>query len=394
LAKNLNILHLVQEYAPAIGGMSEVVKQLSERLVSMGHSVTVATGINTERKSDIINGVKIISFSITGNYVMGYKGNTKEYEDFLLNSKFDVVTLFAAQQWATDIALPILTKIQGKKVFVPTGFSYFYNPIYSSYYEKMKVWMKQFDANVFLSNDYRDINFAKENSITKNYLIPNGAAEEEFDKPIEIDIRKKLNIPENSFLILHVGSFTGAKGQPEAVKIFLKANIPNAVLLLAGHKNNLFRKLFTSHYRFILLNLKKIFKRKKIIITELNRQETIDAYKTADLFLFPSNIECSPIVLFECMAAKIPFASSDVGNAKEIAQWGGNGFILPTEKDEIEWGKIKIDESAKMLEEIVSDKETLNQMAKNGYKAWKNSYTWQKIAQQYEKLYLSLSQTD
>ena len=385
---------MVQEYAPAIGGMSEVVKQLSERLVSMGHSVTVATGINSERKSDIINGVKIISFSITGNYVMGYKGNIKEYEDFLLNSKFDVVTLFAAQQWATDIALPILTKIQGKKVFVPTGFSYFYNPTYTTYYEKMKVWIKQFDANIFLSNDYRDINFAKENGITKNYLIPNGAAEEEFDKPIEIDVRKKLNIPANSFLILHVGSFTGAKGHPEAVKIFLKANIPNAVLLLAGHKNNLFRKLFTSHYRFILLNLKKIFKRKKIIITELNRQETIDAYKTSDLFLFPSNIECSPIVLFECMAAKIPFASSDVGNAEEIAQWGGNGFILPTEKDEIEWGKIKIDESAKMLEEIVSNKENLNQMAKNGYTAWKNNYTWQKIALQYEKLYLTLSQTD
>ncbi len=387
-------MHLVQEYAPAIGGMSEVVKQLSERLVSMGHSVTVATGIHSDRKSEIINGVKIVSFSITGNYVMGYKGNTKAYEDFLLSSNFDVVTLFAAQQWATDIALPILNEIKGKKVFVPTGFSYLYNPIYTSYYEKMKVWMPQFDANVFLSNGYRDINFAKQSGVTKNFLIPNGAAEEEFDKPIEIDIRKKLNIPEDSFLILHVGSFTGAKGQPEAVKIFLKATIPNAVLLLAGHKNNLLKKLFTSHYRFIFLNLKKIFKRKKILITELTRQETIDAYKTANLFLFPSNIECSPIVLFECMAAKLSFVSSDVGNAREIAEWGGNGFILPTEKDQLEWGEIKIKESARMLKKIISDKKKLQQMGEKGHIAWKNNYTWQKIANLYEKLYLTISQTN
>ena len=371
--------------------MAEVVKQLSERFVSMGHSVTVTTGTNSERKSEIINGVKVVSFKITGNSVMGYTGNTKAYEDFLLNSNFDVVTLFAAQQWATDIALPILNKIKGKKVFVPTGFSYFYDSSYTSYYEQMKIWMKVFDANVFLSNDYRDINFAKENGITNNFIIPNGAAEEEFDKPIEINIKKKLEIPENSFLILHVGSFTGAKGHPEAVKIFIKASIPNAVLLLAGHKNNLFRKLFTSHYRFILLNFKRLLKRKHIIITELNRQETIDAYKTADLFLFPSNIECSPIVLFECMAAKIPFASSDVGNAREIAQWGGNGFIIPTEKDEIGWAKIKIKESAQMLEEIVSDKIKLKQMGENGHTVWKNNYTWKKIAEQYEKLYLTLS---
>lgn len=380
----------MQEYQPAIGGMAEVVKQLSERLIAMGHKVTVATGTHPGRENEIINGVRIISFPITGNSVSGYQGNIKEYEDFLLNSNFDVVTFFAAQQWATDIALPLLEKIKGKKVFVPTGFSYFHNPAYSAYYESMKTWMKHFDANVFLASNYQDINFAKENGITKNHLIPNGASEEEFDSPVKINIREKLNITKDSFFILHVGSFTGAKGQPEAIKIFLKTKIKDGVLFLSGYNNKQLNKLLFSHPRFMWLKLQAFLKGKKIIVTELNRQETVDAYKTADLFLFPSNIECSPIVLFECMAAKLPFVSSEVGNTAEIAQWGGNGFIMPTEKDEIGWGKIKIKESAKLLEEVCSNKNKLKKMGENGYTAWKNKFTWKRIAEQYEKLYLSL----
>jgi len=370
--------------------MAEVVKQLSERLVAMGHTVTVVTGTHPERQNEIKNGVRIISFPIRGNSVSGYQGSTKAYEDFLLNSNFDVVTLFAAQQWATDIALPILEKIKGKKVFVPTGFSYFQNPFYSAYYENMKTWMKNFDANVFLANNYQDVNFAGENGITKNHLIPNGAAEEEFDSSVRINIREKFNIKKDSFLILHVGSFTGAKGQPEAIKIFLRSKISNGVLLLSGHNNKQLKKLLSSHPRFMWLKLQALLKGKKIIVTELNRQETVDAYKAADLFLFPSNVECSPIVLFECMAAKLPFVSSEVGNTVEIAQWGGNGFIMPTEKDEIGWGKIKIEESAKLLEEVCSNRDKLKKMGENGYTAWKNKFTWKKIAEQYEKLYLNL----
>ena len=41
--------------------------------------------------------------------------------------------------------------------------------------------------NVFLSNDYQDINFARENGVKKIILIPNGASEDEFiDEPTGI----------------------------------------------------------------------------------------------------------------------------------------------------------------------------------------------------------------
>jgi len=45
----MNILHCVESYYPSVGGMQEVVKQLSERLVKLGHAVKVATRNNPDR---------------------------------------------------------------------------------------------------------------------------------------------------------------------------------------------------------------------------------------------------------------------------------------------------------------------------------------------------------
>ena len=124
----MRILHTVEFYPPSIGGMQEVVRQLSERLVLRGHDVTVATTRIPERTASSQNGVKIREFEISGNLVNGLKGEVKRYEDFLLSSDFEIITNFAAQQWATDIMLPLLDRINAKKVFVPTGFSRLYCP--------------------------------------------------------------------------------------------------------------------------------------------------------------------------------------------------------------------------------------------------------------------------
>jgi glycosyltransferase involved in cell wall biosynthesis len=73
--------------------------------------------------------------------------------------------------------------------------------------------------------------------------------------------------------------------------------------------------------------------RKNVRFAGFSRSDVIQAFHHADLFLFPSHIECSPIVLFEAMASKTPFLITDVGNAREILSWTNGGDILPTIKD-------------------------------------------------------------
>lgn len=388
----MQILHTVEFYSPSVGGMQEVVKQLSERLASLGHDVTVATTLLRQRTQKIINGVKIAEFDIAGNMVRGMNGDTDAYTQFLLNSQFDVLTNFAAQQWATDLALPILNQIACKKVFVPTGFSGLYQPAYEDYFTQMPDWMRQYDANVFLSDDYRDINFAREHGINNWVLIPNGAGADEFLITPQVNIREKFSIPESHFLILHVGSHTGLKGHAEAISIFRKAKIRNATfLLVANNMGGGCSRSCQMKNAWLRYSLGFQSARKQLIITELARAETIAAYQQADLFLFPSNVECSPLVLFECMASKTPFLTTDVGNAAEIIRWSGAGKLLPTTRTANGSFCADTERAAEMLEEIYADKQTRNEMGEAGFAAWKEGYTWEGIAKRYHQFYQDLT---
>ena len=91
--KKLNIAHCVESYNPSTGGMPEVVRQLSERMVEKGHSVTVFTSENKERQLQSMKGVTVKSFSISGNYVEGIKGEQEIYFEALKKGNFDVIVL-------------------------------------------------------------------------------------------------------------------------------------------------------------------------------------------------------------------------------------------------------------------------------------------------------------
>ena len=409
----MRILHTVDSYLPAHHGMSEVVRQISERLVEKGHEVVIATSSDPNRQNKSIKGVRIEEFDVSGNWVMGVKKEVARYCQFLLNSNFDIVTNFAAQQWATDVILPILNKVRGKKVLVPTGFSALHVPVYQEYFCLMKNWLRNYDCVVYSSNQYQDFKFAEQHNIDNGVLIPNGAAADEFLEETGIDIREILEIPSGSLLVLHVAGYVGGKGHYDAIRIFSKSKVKNATLLFicpefkSGTPTSRIETITTLEdvYKLItrgrkiddnlLLRLRFVFNfvnrlnNRQVIFRALTRSEVVAAYRAADLFLFPSRIECSPIVLFEAMASNTPFLSTDVGNAREIVGWGDSGIILPTQFVNYS-GFAKINQSAKIFSQLAEDTDRRQKMAESGFKAWLDEFTWEKIAGEYEALYETL----
>jgi glycosyltransferase involved in cell wall biosynthesis len=373
--------------------MPEVVRQLSERLVERGHNVTVVTSFHPNRNAVELNGVSIRSFKISGNSVEGLKGEVNAYEDFLLkeSEEFDVLTFFAAQQWGTDIALPLLNKLRVKKVSVPTGYSQLFNSSYKEYYRSMSRYILDYDMNIFLSSNYRDIEFAKIHGVKNYKVIPNGAALNEFENSAKEDVRSLLGIKSDELLLLHVGSYTGVKGHKEAVEIFLRSNLSWSTLLFIGNGVKKFRPPYRQFLKFSWLKLLAVLSGKRIVMLEMDRKHTVAAYQQSDVFLFPSNIECSPIVLFECAAAGLPFLSSCAGNSSEIASWTGGGEIMPSSQKENGFTEINVKESAQVLSEFCRDSKKLSEMAERARQIWKTNYTWEKIAEQYELLYKSLT---
>ncbi len=418
----MKILHLVEFYDPFQNGMQQVVKQLSERLAAKGHQITIGTSYNQSRDYAILNGVQIEQFKIDGNLIKGINGSDEEvvrFKKFVFENNFDVITIFAAQQWTCDLIISDIHLFRGKKVFVPTGFSGLNDPSFIEYYKSMKNWMQYFDKNVFLSEHYQDYTFADKHGLKNCTIIPNGAAIEEFESE-PINIKAHLGIPQSTRIILTLGSHTGLKGHKEAVKIFNRAQLENSILLIVGNspqKGNQIRFFYSNLLKSILNRFSCLIKKKwvvscywkckytamiskiqkflgisrnLIITTELNRQQIISAFKQSDLFLFPSNIECSPLVLFEAMAAKLPFLTSDVGNAKELAQSTNSGRVLPTTIDTFGYSSVDIIRSAEMLKNLFTDNISLNQLSKNGFEAVQSKYNWESIAAQYSRLYQSL----
>ena len=219
----MRILHTVEFYSPSKGGSQEVIKQISERLVRLGHSVTVATSTLTTRSKDTIAGVKIQEFHISGNEVKGYKGNIERYQDFLLRGNFDVMLNYAAQVWATDLVFPLLDRPYAH-ILVPVGFSGLFYPVYAAYFEKMPQILSQYDRLVFHASHYRDIDFARRHGLKQLELIPNGASQEEFDQQLPT-FREVYGISENIPLLLTVGSHTGSKGHKATIEAFRRVEL-------------------------------------------------------------------------------------------------------------------------------------------------------------------------
>lgn len=381
----MKILHAVEFYSPSVGGAQEVVKQISEQLVKRGHEVTVATTKLADRTDSTINGVQIEEFAISGNAVHGFQGELDRYQEFLLSGDFDIMMNYAAQQWATDLVFPILDQLLYHKVLAPCGFSGLFSPQYIQYFEKLPGIMRHYDHLIFHSNIYRDVEFARQHALRHYTVIPNGASEREFNH-IDPGFRQRYGIPEGIPLLLTVGSHTGLKGHSLAIKAFSQARIGRAILVIIGNtlggKGCLPRcKRWAQWVRLVSMG------RKRVLLLDPPRKDVVAAYHAADLFIFGSNLECSPLVLFEAMASKTPFVTVACGNAEEIVNWSRGGILIPTvERPD---GKVEADADvmARVIEDLIANPEERLHLAEKGYSAWQQKFTWEKVAIQYERLY-------
>lgn len=395
----MKILHAVESYYPSVSGAPEVIRQISEHMVKMGHDVTVATRKLPNRKSLKHNGVKIVEFDIQpinthgASIVSGIKGEIDKYQEYIKNSKFDVIMSYAAQQWTTDLILPILDEIKAKTVLVPCGYSALYDPAYGHYYKQLPKFLSKFDATVYHATDYRDINFARQHKIKNAHIIANGADENEFTIPISKERKNHLKTKYSikGLIIMTVANYTGEKGHTELLKVFKRLPVPQATLVSAGSPTPGVGSYDMFKAQAERINTNKKFIGKKVVMVDgSDHMEVHRLLKCADLFVFLSNIEYSPLVLFEATAAGVPFVATAAGNSKEIAQWTGGGVIVKTH--ERPNGRVTADHKNTLwnVARLCHNPKRRVALGKAGHASWEKHYTWQKITDEYLKLYEKL----
>lgn len=484
----LKILLCCEFYAPSVGGVQEVMRQLAEHLVLRGHSVTVATTDLPERQSDVLNGVLIKGFPVSGNQVRGIVGQRDAYTDFVVKGLFDVVLIKAAQQWTFDALWPVLSQITAAKLFIPCGFSALHEPAYADYFRQLPHILRQFDRLIFYATEYRDVAFAKQQGLTNLAFLTNGASEVEFATDSGTRFRERTGIGTDEWFFLTVGSPPWQKGQLEVAEAFERLDVEgrpatlllngnwqfdkihsppsrwNAVLrddwnillrhgllrlakvvckrwMIALHLHGLLRRLgykaepITSGWlhqwratsreygwrratrnalklSLVSIGLAPVLRwlgyevefappaallrimqrihrqgtRKRVQIGNLSRPDLVEAFFAADLFLFASRVEYSPLVLFESAAAGTPFLTVPVGNAEEIAQWTGAGVVCPAGRDAKGYTVTDPEVFAVHWGRLLADQAALHSMGEEGRRRWQEAYTWERITAQYEAL--------
>ena len=371
--KILEILHTSELYYPHVGGAEVVVQQISERLVKRGHLITVATTKLKDRTLKELNGVHIEEFSIAGSIGNGIRGDDIErFKEYLLNHPSDVMMNYAAQQWATDIAFNSIESTRHRRVNIiaPCGYSALADsqslrwPQFAAYFNLVIPQMLPlYDAAIYHSSFYKDYEYAQNHRLTNSVIIPNGVDEEEFSTKTNIYFRKKYKI-RTKYLGLCVANYYDGKGQDRVIQCVRQMNRPDFTLVFIGRDGGQLENLKAQAAD---LNIQ--------FCVDIPREDTLAAYHEADIFLFGSYIEASPLVIIEAKASKTPYVSTDCGNVRE---WKGGIVCTP-------------DEMSMNANRILDDENLRKQFAEAGWREWKDKLTWESVVDKYEELYLRLS---
>ena len=166
--------------------------------------------------------------------------------------------------------------------------------------------------------------------VTDSIILNNGIPFSKFENAkSKAEIRSQLNIPPNSFVLGHVGSFSETKNHAFLINIFREVYEYNkdAFLLLVGageEKNKIANILDNSPMkeRFLILS---------------NRTDVADLMQAMDVFVLPSKFEGLAIVLIEAQKSGLPCLVSDT--VPSYAKVTNLVKFYSLDKDETEWAK-------------------------------------------------------
>jgi glycosyltransferase involved in cell wall biosynthesis len=108
-----------------------------------------------------------------------------------------------------------------------------------------------------------------------------------------------------------------------------------------------------------------------------SREQLMQCYRQANVFVFPSRHEGMPNALLEAMASGLPVVASCIAGNEELVVEGETGYLVPSED---------IEALQTALKNLLSDPISREQMGSASRQYVEANYSWESTAQQYALL--------
>lgn len=174
-------------------------------------------------------------------------------------------------------------------------------------------------------------------------------------------IRKKIGLPEECNIVIAVGRFIPLKRYNELIEIWKNMSC-NDLLLIVGEGEE------KEKYEKTILELKM----NNVIIENFHKkEELLDYYKAADIFIHPTSYDVWGLVVNEAMACGLPVIVSDHCVAGlELVKNEKNGYIFPMGDEK---------KACEKVEKVLGEKELYITLSQNAVKTIQ-TYTIENMA--------------
>lgn len=370
-------------FAPQKNGVSNVVYAHAKGLAAKGYDVTVATGYDEDRSFEQIHGIKIWQFKVSGSGSLRskYSGQIEEYMRFVRKFDGDAILCHGWQIWSTDFACKTFADLDCKKILVSHGISatrlvwslkgLINRLCWQPYISNMPKLLSAFDHVVLLSNRvdkqaFYDRYLMDRMNYSNYSVIPNGVEINRFENVQEMAkcFRRKWGLGDRKILLC-VSYYSDMKNQLMALRAFERIDQDESSLVFIGNQLN-------DYAEHIKKYIEKSNRLKNVqVLAGLPVEEINKAYCAADIVICPSKVEVLPLVLLEAMASGTPFISTNIGAASELP----GGAIVENEF-----------EMSKAMSELLLSKSIRQELSKKGLEAFRSTYNWPSVIEQYDQL--------
>jgi glycosyltransferase involved in cell wall biosynthesis len=240
----------------------------------------------------------------------------------------------------------------------------------------------RFDAAVAISGEVEQELLSLGVDAARIHRIPNGVDLARFRKPLDRSkARARWKVGDRDSLILTVGRCHAKKGFDLLPRLIagLAEKRTDFKWLLAGAGARELQPAVSAKgvERFLVIHEPSALGNAAL---EFPAEDLIEAYRAADVFVFPTRIETFGIVVVEAMAAGLPVVTTNAPGVDELVSQERTGL------------KSNVDDVAGMLESIVrllSDTDLRGRLHENALRE-SEKYDWNSVAQGYKDVYRRL----